>query len=165
MKAQLSFDYYFAVITFVIFVSSLFFRLVTFFPLYSDELTNQRLRSEAYQISEILINDVGYPANWNLDVANAKRLGLSDETRNKTNIISTSKATAFNSLCTSNYNRALELLDIKDGFLASLVKIKQPPDQFQCLPSQVSAKIRAEVRRIVAFDDGTYGNLTVSMWK
>lgn len=165
MKAQLSYDYYFALILFVIFIASLFFKLITFFPAYSDVITTQRLRAEAYQISEILINDVGQPGNWHADIPNAKRLGLSDDAANKTNLIADVKLIAFRGLCNSNYNRVVELLDIKDGFLATVVKIKDPPERFECLPDEVSARIRAEITRIVAFNDGSFGNLTVSVWK
>ena len=168
MKAQLSYDYYFALILFVIFIASLFFRLITFFPAYSDVITTQRLRAEAYQISEILVNDVGHPGNWHTDAplfSNVKRLGLSDEIQNKTNLIANVKTIAFDFLCETNYNRVLQLLDISDGFLVTIVKIKDPPERFECLPAEVSARIRTEITRIVALNDGSFGNLTVSVWK
>ena len=78
MKAQISYDFYFSLVVFVLFISFLFFRLITFLPFYSDEISIQRLRSEAYQISEILINDAGHPGNWHTDMPNAKRLCLAD---------------------------------------------------------------------------------------
>ena len=167
MKAQLSFDFYFSLIVFVMFVSSLFFKFVTFFPFYSDEIANQRLRLEAYQISEILINDAGYPGDWYKDVPNAKRLGLSDETKNKTNLVSISKMAALDDLCKSEsgYNRVLALLDINDGFLAQLIKKSEPPSSVTCLPADISAKISANMTRIVAFDDGSFGELAVKVWK
>jgi len=169
MKAQLSFDFYFSLIVFIVFVASLFFKLITFFPLYSEEVSLQKLRAEAYQISEILVNDAGYPGNWHTDVPNTKRLGLSDEIKNKTNILSASKITAFDSLCNSagGYNKVLELLDIKDGFLTSFVDKSIEPNVvlMTCLPPEAFAKLRVEINRTVAFGSGAFGELRVSMWK
>jgi len=175
MKAQLSFEYYFALIIFVMFVSSLFLKLITFFPFYSAEIENQRLRSEAYQISELLINDVGYPGNWyevyESELEKVKRLGLSDGGKNKTNLISMDKATAFNDLCQSSlplgYDKVLELLDVKDGFWVLLTndKVDSPEILIGCSPNEFSSKIRTNITRIIAFDDGSFGQLRVSVWK
>ena len=166
MKAQLSFEFYFAIIVFVIFVTSLFFKLITFFPLYSYEITSQRVRSEAYQISELLANNIGYPGNWYTDVSNVKLLGLSDETTNKTNLLSAAKITALNNLCQTDYNKVLSLLDINDGFSLLLVNRNVDPTQvlITCLPAEVASRSRADVRRIVAFSS-TFGELTVQVWK
>lgn len=166
MKAQLSFDYYFSLVIFSLFVATLFFRLLTFFPFYSQEVTNQQLRSEAYQVSEILINYAGYPGNWYTDVPNAKVLGLSDETKNKTHLLSKNKITAFDSLCSSNYNKVTELLAIGDGFSAVLLNqtTNPPAEIMRCLPAEISVKSRAEVKRIVSIGS-SYGELTVQVWK
>jgi len=171
MKAQLSYDFYFSLIVFVIFVSSLFFRLITLLPFYSDEVNVQRLRSEAYQISQILINDAGHPGNWHTDMPNAKRLGLADETANKTNLISRAKAKAFNGLCNSapddsDYKKVIELMDIKDGFLLQLTDKSSAPAQSValCSPQEVSVKTRVNITRIVAFDDGAFAELSINVW-
>mgnify|MGYP001568672759 CR=1 FL=1 len=168
MRAQLSFEYYFSLIVFVIFISSLFFKMITIVPVYSDEINAQQLRSEAYQISEILINDVGYPGNWDkVDISEVKRLGLSDETKNKTNVISLSKLTAFNNLYQSDYKKVLELLGIKDGFAIklkpSLPVISPSLDNMPPLPSATG--ISTEIKRIVALDSSSFEELTVQMWE
>lgn len=170
VKAQLSFDFYFALVVFVVFISSVFFKLITFFPFYSSEITNQIIRSEAYQISEILINDVGYPGNWydgdKVSITDIKRLGLSDEIKNKTNILSTSKITAFDTLCkTEGHDKILELLDIKDGFWVLLKRIDPPGVLIECSQEESVTKARADITRIVAFDDGSFGELRLSVWK
>ena len=175
MKAQISFEYYFSLLTFAILVSYLFLKLITLPPFYSSQITTQQLRSETYQISEILVNSVGYPANWNTfpipgGVGNIKGLGLSDETRNKTNLVSTAKTTAFDNICKSNgYNKILELLDIRNdtyGFWVLAAKDTSPPQiLIECSPLETSAKIRTNITRIIAFNDGTYGELRISLWK
>ncbi len=166
MKGQLSFDYYFSLIVFVMFVTFLFFKLITFFPFYSSEVLDHRIRSEAYQVSELLVNDVGYPGNWHADASSAQRLGLSDETKNKTNSLSLAKAAAFNTMC-GDYSKIVQLLDIKDGFWVTLTKTTANPPQavILCSPQDTGGKVRANISRIVAFDDGTYGELKVSVWK
>lgn len=166
MKAQLSFDFYFSIVVFIIFVSSLFFKLITFFPLYSEEITSQRLRSEAFQLSEILVDNVGYPGNWHTDAANAKLLGLLDETKNKTNLVSLSKITALKNLCQSDFNKVLQIMDVSDGFSVLLAKrsVDPPQELLGCLPADTTGRGRAEVKRIVAFGPD-FGELTVQVWK
>lgn len=166
MKAQLSFDFYFSIVVFIIFVSSLFFKLITFLPLYSEEITSQRLRSEAFQLSEILVNNVGYPGNWYADAANVKLMGLSEETKNKTNLVSLSKITALKNLCQSDFNKVLKIMDVSDGFSVLLANrsVDPPQELLGCLPADVTGRGRTEVKRIVAFGSD-FGELTVQVWK
>ncbi|MEM7826521.1 MAG: hypothetical protein QW451_02750, partial [Candidatus Aenigmatarchaeota archaeon] len=89
-------------ISFVEFITSMliFSSFVTYFSIHSlssassylAEIKMERLRSEAYQISELLINDPGEPLNWNvINFANVRRIGLLDHTQNKTNLLSKAK--------------------------------------------------------------------------
>jgi hypothetical protein len=64
VKAQFSVDFYIALITFVLLISYISFQVLTFSPLYTKEINTQRLRAEAFQISEILVNDFGEPKDW-----------------------------------------------------------------------------------------------------
>lgn len=101
MKAQLSMDVIIAMIIFVIFVSYLFFQLLALRPTYLQQIKVERVRAEAYQISEMLINDPGEPINWNASYV--QRIGLSDQNYNLTNLISWSKVQNLSSLCNVNY--------------------------------------------------------------
>ena len=65
MKAQISFvEYIVSFSIFSVFVAYLFFRLLSYMPAYLNELRGEKLRSEAYQLSEFLINDLGEPLSW-----------------------------------------------------------------------------------------------------
>jgi len=65
MKGQISFVEYIVSITiFITFAVFFFYNLLSFMPTYLNEIRNERVRSEAYQISELLINDLGEPVNW-----------------------------------------------------------------------------------------------------
>src|SRR3989344_2339105 len=113
-KGQISFaEYLVAVVVFIAFIGYFSFQLVNFLPAYLGQIRNERVRGEAYQLSELLINDPGFPINWHVNIGATRRIGLSDETRNETNLISESKIefsiliTVFNrnkSLAVSVYN-------------------------------------------------------------
>lgn len=69
MKAQISFvEFIIAFSIFSVFVAYLFFRLLSFMPAYLNEIRSERVRSEAYQISELLINDPGEPMELHCDI-------------------------------------------------------------------------------------------------
>ena len=66
----------------------------------------------------------------------------------------------------SDYKKVIELLDIKDGFLLQLIDKSSAPAQsvVLCSPQEVSAKARVNITRIVAFDDGAFGELSANVW-
>jgi len=64
MKAQISYEYYFSLVLFVIFVLYVVFYVISTVPSYTREIKSQLLMSEAYQISELLVNDPGEPYSW-----------------------------------------------------------------------------------------------------
>ena len=94
MKGQLNLEQIVAMTLFIAFSSYVFFTVFNLVPRYTSEVRSERLRSEAYQMSELLINDPGSPANWD-KIVKPSRLGLSDETANLTNFISKSKGAAL----------------------------------------------------------------------
>jgi hypothetical protein len=65
MKGQFSVEYIVSMTIFIGFVTYIIFSIWRFIPNYLSELRNERIRSEAYQISELLINDPGEPMDWN----------------------------------------------------------------------------------------------------
>lgn len=65
MKGQISFVEYLAALT--IFITSVLyiaFQLISFIPQYLNQVNDERVRIDAYQISELLANDPGNPINW-----------------------------------------------------------------------------------------------------
>jgi len=168
MKGQISFVEFLVTTTvFISFIGYFSFQLINFYPLYLGEIRNERIRSEAYQISEILVDDPGYPMNWNV-VGGVQRLGLSDETKNKTNVLSLNKITAIGdgtNLCKPGYDTVKKWLGSAYDF--SIVLTRKIPSEMiliNCRPPPSPLKaINTTVRRIVSFDS-SYGELIVQMW-
>lgn len=115
-KAQLSFDFPLSVIIFIglitFFLASLLFeRAKTIEKMIKNEKEQKLLA-----ISEILINDVGEPENWNeISEEEIKRIGLSNSTLFK-NKISWRKLTSFISLCASDYELVKSVFGFSEDF-------------------------------------------------
>jgi hypothetical protein len=168
MKAQISFvEYLVAFTIFVGFFGYFYIQVLKFVPEYLNQIRTQRIRSEAYQISELLVNDPGDPINWHL-VGTVRRLGLSDETKNLTNFLSLSKINAIGdgtNLCKPGYENVKKWLASDSDF--SIIFTRKSPSEatlINCRPSVTGVKaVNVTVRRIVFFGSG-YGELIVQMW-
>lgn len=166
MRAQISIDFVIAIIVFIIFSTYILFRILALRPVYLSEIENERIRSEAFQISEILVKDNGQPANWYLNPNQAKRIGLLNETFNQSNLLSIIKINQLNNIC-SNYDRVRELLDVKDLQFSILLVDSKSNILLNCIPPSVRVKtfgVIFTVERIVALDSGDYGILSVRVW-
>jgi hypothetical protein len=165
MKAQISFvEYLVAFVIFVTFVGYFSIQIMKFVPEYLNQIRDERIRSEAYQISEILIDDPGDPVNWN-SFGDVKRFGLSDETKNLTNVLSSNKVSSFGGGCTPGYDKIKELLSSDFDFSITLIQ-KSPSETIliNCRPAVVAVRaINTTIRRTVSFGSG-YGELIVQMW-
>ncbi len=153
MKCQVSFEQFAALFLFVSSVSFLIYQLLSYYPSYVNEVRRQILFSEAYQISELLVNDAGNPANWNLD--NVKRIGLLNETLNRTNVISMSKVIYANEICNRRYEDFKRLLGLNNDI--SFVIYLEGRIIANC--SRLLGERAAKVSRIVSFDNRSYGEL------
>jgi len=167
MKAQISFvEFLTSIIIFITFVGYFSLQILIFIPSYINEIKGEGLRSEAFQVSELLINDPGQPLDWNINFANAKRIGLLDQTQNKTNLLSGSKISAFNSSCQQNYDNVKNLMGIDNDF--SLIMISGSETKISCSPPvTITRQIQTVIRRLIAYDDGgtiKYGELILQMW-
>ena len=164
-KGQVSVEYIVSLILFIVFMSFFFVQLLNQQPIYMRELRTETIRSEAYQISELLINDAGYPINWNLDPDNAQRVGFSSNL-NKTNLLSMNKINAIGVNCKDIwYNNLKNKIGAEDDF--SLFIYQQPGNTplLACYPTQIILRdINITFKRPVAFDDGNYGELVLQMW-
>lgn len=168
MKSQLSLEYYASIILFILFVSYIFFQTIALVPRFIKESDDERLKSEAYQISELLVNDVGEPSNWNIQPQQAKRLGLSTSL-NKTNLLNISKISVFNSSCNTNYLKVRELIGTEYYFLIRLIELDSNAilidcpsiDIFKQLPV---TKSKTSITRIVALDSNKIGKLEIQLW-
>lgn len=167
MKAQISFvEYIVAFIVFFSFVAFFLFRLLSSMPVYLSNIRNELVRSETYQLSELLMNDPGEPINWDIIAGDIKRLGLSDQKLNKTNYISLNKITELNSLCSGNGYYDVKRLLGSDYDFSILLKVKPSGEVLvNCYPPEIIFRaINVSIDRMVAIDDGRYGKLTLQMW-
>jgi len=158
MKAQVGFEQFAALFLFVFSVSFLIYQLLSYYPTYINEVRRQTLLSEAYQLSELLVNDVGQPANWNL--GNVLRIGLLNETLNKTNVISITKVKYANKTCVENYNSFKQLLDLKNDI--NFVVYLEGSMIANC--SRLLGERAVKISRIVSFDNGSYGELILWLY-
>ena len=178
MKAQISFVEFITALTiFIASVTYISFQISTFIPKYLNEVKAERVRSEAFQLSELLINDPGDPANWYaFNFNNVIRLGLSDERENKTNFLSQNKISKFNEFC-SNYLEVKKKLGLDYDFYLILKDGETGEEKINCCASKIDCSIldqtlgltqtRATITRIVAYIENNqvkYGEMILQVW-
>lgn len=166
VKAQLSIEYIIALLIFITFASYIAFRLITQTPIYLGELKSEIVRSEAYQVSELLINDPGEPTDWHQQPdASIDRIGLSDETAGKTNLLSVAKLNALRTKCDEGkYEMVKNWIDTDHQFYLLIVDKTGTIEPIECKPEVVVTRaVNVTVRRIAAFDSA-YAELILQMW-
>lgn len=167
-KGQASIEYFVSLIIFIFFVVYFLFQMSNLVPEFVGEMESQRVRSEAYQMSEILVNHPGVPANWNsLPYSQVTVFGLSSHALNKTNLLSASKMGALGSTCSSLGQQAIRSkFDTDLEFSMLVVNRVNGSLMLDCnAPRNNTRGFSVTVRRTVAFDDGGYGDLTLQVWR
>lgn len=167
MKGQISFVEYLASLTiFMTAVLYISFQLVNFVPSYLRISNDQKIKIDAYEISEILADDPGNPPNWYLLQSGVTRLGLSSEIANKTNFLSLQKIIAFNNSCNApnGYANVQNLLGTSDNF--EILFFNRTANDgtllINCQPTNpISTALNTTVRRTVAIDSNDLGELIV----
>jgi|YelNatPaOPRAMG01_1025707.scaffolds.fasta_scaffold64325_2 hypothetical protein len=166
MKAQVSFEYYFSLVLFVMLAMYVVFQTISVTSVYRAEVRNRLIKAEAYQISELLVNDLGEPINWDIS-SEVKRIGLSDESMNKTNLLSTAKIRSFNNSCSTNYQLVASQLGITEDYQFEVFVTDLTSNTLlaSCSPpTRISRGKVAEVTRIAALDSGSYVRIIVMVW-
>ncbi|MFH0711220.1 MAG: hypothetical protein V1944_01445 [Candidatus Aenigmatarchaeota archaeon] len=170
MKGQFNIEQIVTMTIFIAFVSYVFFTVFNLVPAYTREVKAETLRSEAYQISELLINDVGSPANWYVS-GNPTRLGLSNETVNVTNFLSKQKLTSLSSKCFSpnyaGFSEVRQWIGTERQFSILILSRNCAIPPVDCRPNSTvfrSSPVNISVRRYVAFDDNCFGELVFGIW-
>jgi len=171
MKAQISFvEFLTAMLIFITFVGYFSIQILMFIPSYINEVRSENLRSEAFQISELLINDPGEPLEWNLNFKDANRTGLSDHTQNKTNLLSGVKILALDSECQKNYDLVKEKMGLDHDFSLILIDRKTDKPKIEnCYPKSITKfrQVNITIRRVIAYEeDGNinYGEMILQVW-
>lgn len=148
-------------------------QILVFIPSYINEIKAERLRSEAFQVSELLINDPGNPLDWTPNPTNAMRIGFSDQGYNKTNLLSSTKISAFGSLNCLNlgtYSTIKNKLGLDYDFSLTL-KNSTGARMIDCHPSISRFKnLNTTIRRVISYVDYSdggkikYGEMVLMMW-
>ncbi|MEM5874988.1 MAG: hypothetical protein QXW01_01940 [Candidatus Aenigmatarchaeota archaeon] len=158
MKAQTAYEFY---VVFFIFISVVLYLtnyIISYRNIYIKEVKREKIFGEAYKISQFLVNDVGEPENWYLDINNAKRIGLAYSTK-YFNHISATKVSVFNFYCRNNYNLIKKLLNVDVDFSVFLIT-NDGQVLIDCIRPFGEETI--EIKRIVSLDDGkTYGVMKI----
>ncbi len=172
-KGQLSADFYIALVVFLGVIAYITFQLFQTVPASSANVKEESIRIEAYQLSELLINDGGHPNDWYdatkyPSVADIKRIGLSDSTKNITNYLSRPKVDRFKIICTNNFSDIKSLLDIKDEASFTLIEHTPAGDTVYVCKSTTPSDKRTSfnVSRTVFIDVTSYPTeIIVEVWR
>lgn len=173
IKGQLSIEYLIVLVIFIIFISYFIVQLQLQKPVYMNEIISERLRSEAYQMSELLINDPGYPIDWEnsipSDISKIKRIGLSNPAANLTNLLSIEKINAIGPTCAPGYAKIKEWTGSEHDFSLYLIdRLDNNNFLIECNPTNIKIKgINTTISRYVTFDKSGsrhYGELILQMW-
>ena len=170
MKGQLTIEYMFTFILFIGLIIFIYSQYSSNIPTFINEIKKEDSRSKAYQISELLLNDPGEPSDW--DSSSVQRLGLSDQTYNKHNLLSLEKITNLNSKC-SDYSEIQELLALNQTFSIRFYNITSTGIRdilLDCSPPQsliARTELNTTVRRITSFVDSSgeksFGELVIEV--
>jgi hypothetical protein len=134
--------------------------------MFVEEVRKEDVRSKAYQLSEILVNDPGDPSDWwnpSYLPDQIKRMGLSDENSDKTNLISLRKVYQLENLCTL----APSKLALSRPFTILVFNISQTTGErnplAECTPFTFpTTAINATVKRITALNNTETGELELA---
>lgn len=171
MKGQISIDYYISLIIFIFFVVYFLFQTSTLVPIFIGQMEEHRIRAESFQLSELLVNDIGSPSNWNTLVPNQTdqiaRIGLSDQSKSKTNLVSSSKVSALNTICSISDGQELLRSKLDTDLQLTVFVIDRTDDSIDvnCEPELPSKGFLATTKRVIAFDDGRFGELAIRVWR
>ncbi len=144
-------------------------------PNFISQVEKEHVKSITYQLSELLLNDPGQPSNWGNNPGSVERIGLSDETQNKTNLLSYQKIDSLNSTCSTfqGYRDVQKLLAFDGVFSIHFYNITDAGQRevlLNCNPPSALLKkteINVTVKRITSFVDNdrrkNFGELIVEV--
>ena len=173
-KGQLSLDFYIALIIFLGFLAYLAFQLFQTVPEASENVREESIRIEAYQISELLVNDGGDPNDWYdtvkyPNIADFNRIGLSNSIKDITNYLSRQKIDRLEKICVTdgNYQAVKDKLDVQNEMSITFVEHTLPTDTtWICKSSTLTNKKTAfNVSRTVSVDGTAFAEIIVEVWR
>ena len=171
LKGQLTIQYLASFIFFLGLVIYIYFSYSANLPTFVEEVRKEDIRSKAFQLSEMLLNDPGKPKNWNQSSTDIERLGFSDQHTNKNNLILKSKIDAFNSQfgdCSSSqqYEQVQEKLAFNTSFSFLIFNVSEDGVRellLNCAPPEFpKTSINATVKRTTALNNTETGELELA---
>ena len=170
-KAQISFaEYLVAIVVFIAFVAYFSFQLLNFLPAYLSQIRSERIRGEAYQLSELLINDPGFKIDWDRRLPGEQpfRIGLNDEMKNVTNVVSGQKIAQLQTQCASSYSNVKKWLGAEEDFVIVITLMNadtgNPDAVFTCRPTSVlSRTLNATIKRFAGLNSTHYAEIILQV--
>ena len=167
LKAQLTVEYLASFITFIGLIIFIYFTYSGNIPGFIEEVNKEDVRSKAYQLSEILVNNPGEPIDWDNGATWPKRIGLSDENFNKTNLISLDKVVLLQQGCNLDYEKVKRILGLNKSFSIYVFNISQSDgdrdSSWKCTtPELIRTAINTTVRRITVLNNTETGRLELA---
>jgi hypothetical protein len=174
LKGQLTVQYLASFIFFIGLIIYIYFAFSANLPAFVEEVGKEDTRSKAFQLSEILLNDPGDPADWWNDTKyptlnDINRIGLSDENSNKNNLISILKVKELKSLCppSGDFKNIQQKLAFNKSFSIHIFNVSQSSGQrnliMDCVdPDLPKTSINATIRRITVLNNTDTGNLELA---
>jgi hypothetical protein len=164
LKGQLTIQYLASFIFFLGLVIYIYFSYSANLPAFVEEVRKEDVRSKAFQLSEILLNDPGDPIDWDANTVN--RIGLSDQNSNKTNLISRNKVYELGFLC-SNPEVVQQKLALDTPFSILVFNFSQGSEKrnqmVYCAPTDFpKTSINATIKRITALNNTETGELELA---
>ncbi|MEM5793231.1 MAG: hypothetical protein QXY45_02630 [Candidatus Aenigmatarchaeota archaeon] len=158
MKAQLTLEFMVSFIIFILFIVFIYSQFSSNIPYFIEEIEKENKRSKAYQISELLLNDPGEPANWD-NPSLTKRIGLSYHKTNQTNLLFSQKIISLNSYCNSNYLEFKRRFGVEENFTIKFNQIDNDGTRntlLFCKPPQFeTTQVNATFKRITSYYDSS----------
>jgi len=161
MKSQISVEFITTILIFISFASFVLLNMYNFKAqsLYSFRIENTWL--ETYRASEILINDEGYPSNW--DSTNVKRIGLAinNESKNYLNITKISYLKVVNP-SNNNCENITKLIGLtKVRISLNITKIYPKKEVLFNCTDPFTKTFNVSVERYVYLSDGNLSSIKV----
>ena len=151
MKGIIDIEYILAVAVFLTTISFVTLVIMSNVPLFHKEAVSEDLRSRAYEVSQLLLFDKGYPSGWN--IADVERLGLSKGERYN---ISLSSVLLLENLCGTDYIKTKALLG-QDYRNDLTIEITDSDNNIlvSCAPPVItSVRPKFQITRFAMLDDG-----------
>lgn len=166
LKGQSTLEYLLSFSLFIAIVIYIYLMYMANVPKFVETAKIENIRSKSFQLSQHLISDVGYPADWYIYADDLiKRIGLSDQNYNQQNMLSKLKIDRLQQVCGGEgYGKVQNWLALNQSFSIYISDIDpntgiRTPMASCSPPIPARGVVNVTIQRIVAYNDG--GNTKV----